>query len=274
MTTASTSRKVSFWVTIAVPAVLALIPIIIAVAGFWSNYNHGAKWTPVTAKAVWTGELCVVEKKQGKNWSTFSDAYYDCPEAEEFVKQNSSFTQQLRTRKDDYVRFTYDAGGATQDNQTRLYGVSRTPLTIGQEFPIMVDPANPLSVDRPFAFAAEFKTMMIWIAVGLVLAVLLHFFLKWVMRANEKKLAQQQALAAASAAEPGVNPAPVAAAPPSSGRTALKWIGIGIFAVAGLAGVFLALGGFMNGDWGVVTFSAALIGFGAGIYRFLSRMAK
>lgn len=289
----SAQRAVTRLALWGMPVLLALIPIVIAISSFWSNYNHGKTWNLTTAKTVWSGELCTVERKQGKNWRQHVEGVFECAEAENFVKQNNSLTQQLRTNKDDYVRFTYTAGGVEQDVQHRLYSVSRVPLAIGQEFVVMVDPANPMSVDKTFDSAEETKTMAIWIAVGVLLAIVIHFFMRWVLRANERKLAKQKEKAeaaaktaaaevaaaggsaeeqAAAAAKAAAGPAAQAlAGPPSAGSKAAKWIGIAIFALAGLAGAFLALGGIMNKDWGVVTFAVALVGFGAGIYRFLRR---
>jgi hypothetical protein len=183
----SFTRALALWV---VPLAVVLVPSGIAVMKYFSA--KGAEgWTPVTAKASWVGELCIVEQKNGNSWSQQGTTVFECPEAEAYVKQNEGLLTNLRASPRSYVRFTYDAAGAQQSAQEYLPNISSTAVTAGQDFPIIVNPADPKQVFRTFDAAAESRTLWTWIAVGLALGVLSHFFMRLILGANERLLARR-----------------------------------------------------------------------------------
>jgi len=177
------TRLLAFWL---VPVIFFLLPASIATWTFFQNKEIGSAWTVTTAKATGAAKLCFVEKKENKNWNRFSEGEVECAEADAYVQQNSSLTNQLRTVQDDYLRFTYQAGGVTQDKQTRLFAVANAPVEVGQDFLIVVNPTNATEVHKPFDATAELKTLTIWLIGGLVAATLAHLFARLIIGLNDR----------------------------------------------------------------------------------------
>jgi hypothetical protein len=169
---------------------IALLVLVLLLTAWepYSRYRHAQSWIATEANVVAVSELCEVEAKVGKNWRT--EATIPCADAERFIAEHRGVLKaSWQTIPREFVRIAYQAGGEQRAQSVRRNLVAGAPVKAGERLSIVVDPANPMNVDRALA-ADDFAP--VWrVAIGGLTMALLLTLVGWLGgRYNDRRAAR------------------------------------------------------------------------------------
>jgi hypothetical protein len=224
----------------------------------WSMWNRTQTWTAVTATVEKLEQLCDIEKKNGKNWD-FQQAL-TCEEAAAVVAERDTAFEGWRYVEAEYATIAYEAAGQPQRLTLKSDLVSTEKLGVGNTVPIMVNPANPAEIERPFA---QHDVDVFWTMLAFGVGAWLLATGIGVVVANANRRIRRKAAAPVFSTESQwrkqesdavSNPTPLAgsATPPGTTQPAwrriLRWIGAIVFVAATALSLLAILGSKGNSD--------------------------
>lgn len=247
--------------------------------GAW-QYNHkknlATTATPVTLNVAEVAQLCSVEKKVNKNWS--STGVHPCEEAARIVKENNGLTS-WRSVPGDYATVTWESEGKSYSERFSVGAISDKPLEAGMQVAAYADPANPSFVEKPFSEAdwtSFLTTSGIGAGIGIFSALLGLLIGRWNKGIQDSGIAAGGTLRADGRI---VYPATDAAGnavefvTPTWARI-IKYLGLAVLLLGSLLAVMAALGGFAKSDMEAVKGAVMILVLSVGIWKLLTYVAS
>ncbi len=129
---------------------MAVFVVVTGIGGFvlLERYMHAISWNPAVAIVEKVELLCQAEHQYGSGWRVM--AVMDCEEAPAYLDAHRlDDSWGWRSREKDYATISYEANGETRSKLILRFLISSVPVTAGERVPIVYDPDDPDTLDRP-----------------------------------------------------------------------------------------------------------------------------
>lgn len=271
-------QSLTMWAMAGVAAAVFLLMAGMAGWHLWHKRNLASTHERVTAKVEQIAVLCAVEKKSGKTWR--KQGVYGCDEAKRIVTEQNGALTPWRSREGEYATISYRAGGADQSKVLPKGLVAQDPVSVGSEFVMYADKADPQEIERPYE-DADSRAFWMTTGIGALVAAAVGL-LGWGIASFNRRRQDAAIAAGGSVTESGgiqypantLDGAPQTLLVPTWAKV-LNYAGLGVLGLGLLLGLTAIAGA--SGDPEAMRGGLVICILAAGIWRlckYISNLAK